>query len=376
MSTQALLAPCLFYVVDWLPPDFGPTGQYALVHAREIANSGRQVHVIGLTSGSPGTRCETFAAGTLQVTRIGSSKYDKTRYAARLLWLFRMNFRLIREVMRDPRSRGAEIVFTGSPPFLLYFVVVAKWLRGARLTYRVSDFYPEVIVADLGRRPLTLALLERITWFVRRRVDRFQALGEDQRRLLVGGGIAPERVELTRDMSPIAITGHEKPVPRPAALLGRRVLLYSGNYGVAHEVDTIVDGLIRHHRDGSGRFGLWLNAVGIRVDEVEKRLRAANVPVARTEPVALAELPRVLAAADVHLIALRSGFAGLVLPSKVYACIDSRRPILFVGPKSSDVHLLCTEAHCAHYECVEPGNSEEFVAALDRFDTASSYSLS
>src|ERR1043166_925730 len=149
MPTQASRAPCLFYVVDWLPPDFGPTGQYALVHAREIANSGREVHVIGLTSGSPEAGRETFASGMLQVTRIRSSRYDKTRYVSRLLWLVRMNFRLMRQVVRDPRSRGAEIIFTGSPPFMLYFAIVVKWLRGARLIYRVSDFYPEVIIAGL-----------------------------------------------------------------------------------------------------------------------------------------------------------------------------------------------------------------------------------
>jgi hypothetical protein len=30
----------LFYVVDWLPPDFGAVGQYGIVFAQELARDG------------------------------------------------------------------------------------------------------------------------------------------------------------------------------------------------------------------------------------------------------------------------------------------------------------------------------------------------
>jgi hypothetical protein len=359
---------CVFYVVDWLPPDFGAIGQYGLIFAREMAIAGRDVHLIGLTSGASKTESEQYASGgKLRITRIATSTYDKTSYMRRLIWLAKTNFRLMGMVMRNARSRGSEILFTGSPPLMLLFALIVKYLRGARLIYRITDFYPEVLIAELGRKPLPLAFLERITWAMRRRVDIFQALGEDQRKLLVAGGIALERIVLKRDISPIPITGQEKPMLRPESLSGYSVLLHSGNYGIAHEVDTVVEGLIRYNRGGDRRFGLWLNGSGINIERVEKRLRSAGVPVAHTKPVALGQLPSLLAAADLHLITLRSPFLGFVLPSKVYACIASRRPILFVGPESSDVHRLCTDAASICYERIEPGDIGGFAAALERF---------
>jgi hypothetical protein len=155
------------------------------------------------------------------------------------------------------------------------------------------------------------------------------------------------------------------PAQRPSELTSPKVLLYSGNYGVAHEIDTVVEGLTRHHNAG-GSFGLWLNASGSGVKPVITRLREAGVPFAHTEPGSLEQLPAILAAADVNLITLRTDFSGLVLPSKIYACLSSRRPILFVGPKSSDVHLLCTEARHPGYEQVEPGDVDGFARALAR----------
>jgi hypothetical protein len=360
--------PMLFYLVDWLPPDFGAVGQYGMIFSRDMAKTGRNVRLVGLTSGDRTARNEAFeAGGTLEVKYIRSEQYDKSRLLKRLVWTVHTNVRLIWQVVRDPRSKGADVLFTGAPPFMLYFAVIAKWIRKLTLTYRITDFYPEVIIAKSNQTSAVLQVLLRLTWFVRRRVDAFEVLGEDQRRVLLEGGIAPRRITLKRDICPVRISGDERPSPRPAETAGRAVLLYSGNLGVAHEVETVVEGLIRHHRVGSGRFALWLNASGSGVDYVEECLRSAGVPVARSAPVALEQLPMLLAAADVHLITLRPRFSGIVLPSKIYACIASRRPIAFIGPKSSDVHLLCTQVEKLTYEQIEPGDSFAFAGALERF---------
>ena len=90
------------------------------------------------------------------------------------------------------------------------------------------------------------------------------------------------------------------------------------------------------------------------------------MPVARGRPVPLHQLAALLMAADAHLVTLRPQFSGIVLPSKIYACLATRRPILFVGPQSSDVHRLCLESANAFYRHVDPGDPAAFAAALDQ----------
>src|SRR5438105_6810464 len=115
----------LFYVVDWLPPDFGAVGQYAQLFAGEIARSGRCVYLIGLTSGAGGKKRESFGPKTfLEITKIENAGYPKTRNLNRLLWTIKTNFRLMREVFTHPDARHAELLFTGSPPFMLYFALL------------------------------------------------------------------------------------------------------------------------------------------------------------------------------------------------------------------------------------------------------------
>lgn len=363
-------SPPLFYIVDWLPPDFGAVGQYALNAAREIAAEGRRVHLVGLTSGPASFDDVRFPEtdGQLTIERLHANPYEKTRMAHRLAWALATNSRLIRAVLRHPRARGADVYFTGAPPFMLFFAMILKGFRRARVTYRITDFYPEAIVAHLGRRPRLVAMIEHATWFLRRRVDAFEVLGEDQRGLLVSGGVDPARIVLKRDSAPVAVTGNETPAPRPPALGNHKVLLYSGNYGVAHEAATVAEGLARHHGGGNGRFALWLNASGRNADWLARRLGELGVPFAHTPPVALNELAGVLAAADAHLIALRPRFAGIVFPSKVYGCLLSKRPIVFVGPEESDVHLLCQRSGQIYLR-VAPGDADGFARALDALAT-------
>jgi hypothetical protein len=363
----------LFYVVDWLPPEFGAVGQYALTYSNQAAARGRDVHLIGLTRDRASTERTTFAGcGRLTIQRLQAKQYEKAKFFQRLLWTLLTNFRLVLVVLSNPNSYRAEILFTGAPPFMLYFAITLKYLRRARLIYRITDFYPEVLIAHLGQTSPLLALLERFTWWLRKRVDVFEVLGEDQRTLLLRGGISEDRIIIKRYTAPILVSGRETAASKPPTFRNRKVLLYSGNYGVAHEIETVVQGLVHHHRLGSGLFGLWLNATGQNADLTERRLRERDIPVARTSPVALHDLPALLAAADAHLITLRTEFSGIVSPSKVHACILSGKPIIFVGPKSSDVHLLCTQMQQPYFH-VTPGDVPAFAHALQQLESSSAY---
>ena len=134
---------------------------------------------------------------------------------------------------------------------------------------------------------------------------------------------------------------------------------------LADEIDTFVAGYTKHHRQGSGRVALWLNATGSGADEVARRLSEANLPYFRQHLVPIADLPRLLVTPDAHLITLRSAFVGFVLPSKVYACLDSGRPIIYLGPQTCDVHLLCKETCRANYHQAEAGDSDAFAEYLE-----------
>src|SRR5436305_15345810 len=111
----------LVYLCDWLPPDFGAVGQYSLLFARERAALGQDVVLAGLSSNSADTSEEAVGPGRLRVVRLPALTYDRTNFRARARWTARTNLGLLWAVRSELRAAD-EILFTGSPPFLLHFV--------------------------------------------------------------------------------------------------------------------------------------------------------------------------------------------------------------------------------------------------------------
>jgi hypothetical protein len=362
----------LLYICDWLPPDFGAVGQYAVLFAREWAREGWAVTLVGLTSG-PSNRqaAEVVGDGSLEVLRMHRRTYKKQKFLARLIWTVVSNILLLSAAFRAMR-RSDAILFTGSPPLMVHFIAPLNLLLRKRLIYRITDFHPECLIAERGSSGLILRLLLRLTQFWRRRVDSFEVLGIDQARRLEDCGIAAGRMRLKPDPSPVTFMQGLVPLSLPDELRGGAgVILYSGNWGVAHDENTFIEAYTQYSHQSRDGLKFWLNATGAKADRVERELRSRGVSVYRSSLVPLDDLPRLLLAADVHLITLRNPFVGYVLPSKIHACIESGKRVLFVGSEDSDIHLLASQALPSDRYCrVDVGDVAGLVNALNTIERA------
>jgi hypothetical protein len=362
----------LVYICDWLPPDFGAVGQYAVLFARQWAREGWAVTLVGLTSGpSDRQAAEVVGDGSLEVLRIHRRTYKKQKFLARLIWTVVSNILLLRAAFRAMR-RSDAILFTGSPPLMVHFIAPLNLLLRKRLIYRITDFHPECLIAERESSGLILGMLLRLTQFWRRRVDTFEVLGIDQARRLEDCGIAAGRMRLKPDPSPVSFTQGLKPLPLPDELRGGAgVVLYSGNWGVAHDENTFIEAYTQYSHQSRDSLKFWLNATGAKADRVERELRARGVSVYRSSLVPLDDLPRLLLAADVHLVTLRNPFVGYVLPSKIHACIESGKRVLFVGSEDSDIHRLASHALSSDRYCrVDVGDVAGLVHALRKIEQA------
>jgi hypothetical protein len=249
---------------------------------------------------------------------------------------------------------------------MLHFISPLNVFLKKRLIYRIMDFHPECLIAERGRGGPLLDTLLRLTCFWRRRVDTFEVLGFDQGQRLREIGIPDERIHLKRSPPIIDFSSSVEALPLPKELQnGSGVILYSGNFGVAHDDTTFLEAYSRYYKRSSKPLLFWLNATGAKADRIELELRSRGVPVHRSNLVPLDFLPRLLRTPSVHLVTLRDSFVGYVLPSKIYACIESGRKVLFIGSRRSDVHLVASSALTqSQYHQVDVGNVDRLIDVL------------
>jgi hypothetical protein len=347
-------------VCDWIPPEFGAVGQYEMERARTEASVGRCVTLIGLGKEAGVEKIE-FGAGSLTIVRIAATTTDKGSLAKRAQWAVSASRRLLDAMSRSAKlHRSCEIKVTGSPPFLSYQALLwREFNRGHAVTYRITDFYPETAFA--AGKAVALRPLSPLIHALRRRADRIEALSECQKKRLAESGVDLGRVTVVRDASPAVFTPNTSPAKRP---FGKddTVLLYSGNLGVAHDWQTFAEAYRRHVQTGPNRVRLWLNATGTGVAPLLSFCERHQLPIHHSPPAPLDALAGILLAADAHLILLGDPFWGYVFPSKVYGCLASGKPCLYVGPQESDVHALLS-AHSQH-RSVRNGEVESVMHAL------------
>src|SRR6266516_2700292 len=253
----------LVYLCDWLPPDFGAVGQYAKLFSREWAKEGWAVTLVGLTTDkSKREAAKPVGNGAIEVIRVHRRTYGKHRFTSRVVWTILSNLLLLRAAFWA-MWRSDAVLFTGSPPLMLHFIAPLNVFLRKQLIYRITDFHPECLIAERGRAGFGLALVSRVTKFWRRRVDTFEALGLDQIRRLIDGGIPAERIRLKRDPSPVYFAAGLTGLPLPDELRGGvGVVLYSGNWGIAHDEQTFIEAYSLYTAQSPRGLRFWLNAVG------------------------------------------------------------------------------------------------------------------
>ena len=118
--------------------------------------------------------------------------------------------------------------------------------------------------------------------------------------------------------------------------------MYSGNFGLAHPFEAIIEAVKILDRDAATVRFVFAGS-GPKLDSLRTSLAGcANVEFRGPAP--LDQLEASLSAADAHLASMTEELCGLVVPSKVYGVLAAGRPCVFLGPRASEAAQLIMES--------------------------------
>ena len=93
--------------------------------------------------------------------------------------------------------------------------------------------------------------------------------------------------------------------------------------------------------------GVGLVFVGEGAMKQQVQAMAAGCRAVRFLPFRPAsEVPFVLSSGDMHVVTVKRGLEGVVVPSKLYPTLAAGRPVLGVAPEQSDVVRIIRKAGC------------------------------
>jgi colanic acid biosynthesis glycosyl transferase WcaI len=304
---------------------------------------------------------QTEIMGRARVIRVGSTAFPRFDMKRRVL-----NY-LSYTALAASRALfvNCDVVLAMTdPPYQGIVGAVVAMLKRKPLVYNIRDLYPDMAVGgDIVKYDLLARMWERVHRCALRRADRVVVLGEDMRARIIAKGVKPSCMAVIRDGAHVPPSNTLLPAPDPEVVRAIRgnfsfVLLHAGNLGFSGAWNTLITAARKLANDG---VGLVFVGNGARRAEVAAAASGSeNIRFLDYFP--SGKIQSVLAAADAHVVTVKRGLEGVVVPSKMYEILAAGKPIVAVAPKETDVASLGIQQGFA--VAADPDKPAELVEAV------------
>jgi len=335
---------------QYYAPDISPTAHLAASLAEDRAARGDDVTVVASLGGYVPTSADARAEhdGNPKIHRLWTPRFGKATILKRCLDYLCYYVLCAWTLMTMPRQ---DVIITlTTPPYIAWTAVLHRLFHpDAKIVLWNMDCYPDA-AERLGVMRTGGVLSRAMRWLNRRlfaRLDHLVTLDTAMTDLLVGQYVAPDAdlpVSVIPNWEKASMFPHpEEGGAAPGAwalaseygLDDRFTVVYLGNTGYGHEFDTVLDAAEELADEG---VAFLFVGGGKRWDEIgagAQQRGLSNVVMHGYVP--KDETPQVMGAADCALITLRDISLGVMSPSKMHANLAAGLPILYVGPKTSNV---------------------------------------
>jgi glycosyltransferase involved in cell wall biosynthesis len=256
------------------------------------------------------------------------------------------------KALRGPKP---DVVMTlTAPPGLAWIGWLLKRVSRCRYVTWEMDVYPDIAVA------LGMPVIGRLGWLLdypRRRADAVIALGDCMRDLLLRHGIPETKIHVAENWAH-GLTAQPSPsTDRPLRIL------YSGHFGLAHDLATIREAIVRLADDARFHFD-FVGGGPQRKKLLEFCLKRTIQNVSFRQYVPRDKLGASLAEGHIGLVTQKPATLGAVVPSKTYGLMAAGRPILYIGPAAATPALVIRRFDCGW--CLECGDTDGVLSLLER----------
>ncbi len=348
--------PCsakLSIITRFYPPDFAATGQLIEELANQLARLGMRVHIF---TGLPGYAFQTVKAPSVEssekilIRRSRTSRIWPRRIRGKalngLLFCWRAGVHLLKSA-----NRGDVVLLTTEPPYLPLLGYLAHLCFGLPYVCLLYDLYPDIAV-HLNVVPAHHWLVRFWNWLNRR-------IWRNASQVIVLSSTMKERViAKCPEVKDKIVVIHSwadpdwiRPIDKKNSwfakqfnLVDKFTVLYSGNMGRCHDMDTIM-AAAEHLRDEPIEF-VFIGD-GAKRKTCMERAESLQLDNCRFLPHQdKSNLPYSLTACDLSLVSIDRGMEGLVAPSKLYGILAAGRPVAVICEGHSYLRQLVAEANC------------------------------
>ena len=350
-------------ITQFYPPDFAATGQLIQELSVQLSTQGIEVDVF---TGQPGYAFTLSQApaeeqiNNLKVKRSRLTKLWSRRIRGKaingLVFCLRAGLHLCRH-----RDKNTVLLLTTAPPFLSVLGYFAHLCFGLPYVCLIYDLYPDAateLKVVSPQHPIT-RIWDKINDLVWQKAQGIIVLSSTMKsRITAKHPQVADKISVIHNWADSEwiqpISKQENWFARQHGINQKFTVLYSGNLGRCHDVETIL-ATIQLLKDDPIQF-VFIGAGAKQQTCIEtvKNLGLQNclfLPYQDRE-----NLPYSLTACDLAFVSIAPGLEGIVAPSKLYGIMAAGRAIAAVCDSQSYLRNLIADAACG--ACFDHNDSQ------------------
>lgn len=238
-------------------------------------------------------------------------------------------------------KKDFDVVILGTDPQFSYCMlpIMRLFHRRVKLIHWVFDLYPEAVLVN---SPLWMrraaSLIKPFLPLYYRRVDVMADIGRCMRERVKRYHHKAQCETLTpwALVEPAKISSPDPETRKELFGDAKLGLLYSGTVGYAHDLSEFIE-LARQCRKAGIDAAFCFAGYGNCYKQQIAKIREDDTNIRMVGFASEEDLEKRLSAADIHLISLRPGWEGIVVPSKFFGALAIGRPVLYSGAENGDI---------------------------------------
>lgn len=354
----------LLIITQFYPPDYAATGQLIEELANNLGQNNIQVNIF---TGQPGYAFQKHQAPSFEI----KNNVFIQRSRMTQLWSKRIRGKTLNGILFTLRAayylfkhsrQNDTVLITTAPPFLSIIGYLANLFFNLDYVCLVYDLYPDAAVElnIISENNLIAKLWNKINAVIWQKSNKIVVLSETMKKRIIA-----EHPKISSKVSVIhnwadanwikPLTKQENWFARQYGIDKKFTVLYSGNLGRCHDLDTILGSikLLKHEPIQFVFIGAGAKHEICRQTVTELNLNhCLFLPYQDRD-----NLPYSLTACDLALVTIAPGLEGVVAPSKVYGIMAAGKAIAAICEPHSYLRQLITEAKCG--DCFNNNSSED-----------------
>lgn len=351
----------LLIITHYYPPDYAATGQLIQELANSLGENGLEVNIF---TGQPGYAFKMALAPSreevypLKIRRSRTSRIVPQRIRGKAINGIIFFLRSIVHIIRNS-SRSNLLLITSAPPFLPIVGYIGKLIWKMPYICLVYDLYPDAVVAlkILPEKHFLIRLWNKINRLVWKNSKEIIVISETMKdRILARHPEFHSKIKVIPNWSnPQVIKPKNKTdnwFAQKYNLTDKFTVLYSGNFGRCHELDTILEAA-KLLENKSIQF-LFIGA-GAKLPACKEKVEKYNLSNFLFLPFQDKDvLPYSLTSCDLGLVTVAPDLEGIVAPSKLYGILAAGKPVAIICESHSYLKELVDNSSCgktfSHYD--------------------------